>query len=184
MFLPSRRAPLERPAIVSRAEANGVWWPSWTSNPMGGAGRRPRWVRFPGASAISFQALTENRPPVTARRGLRPGGVGYVLGYELPENRAPMQTKLETSRGLVWANRGRGGHRILRRVYPDQCVSLQSRVVPGYLPPCLPWQSIRALSIFVDLCYRHRSGAALWPQMWPQAKSRWVALVDVTWNSG
>ncbi len=36
-------------------EANGVWWPSRTSNPPGVVERRRRWVRFPGASAISCQ---------------------------------------------------------------------------------------------------------------------------------
>ena len=29
----------------------GHWWPSWTSNPVRGAERRPGWVRFPCTSA-------------------------------------------------------------------------------------------------------------------------------------
>ena len=48
----------------------GHWWPSWTSNPVRGAERRPGWVRFPCTSAMAGRISSHGWSPA-----------GNILGH-------------------------------------------------------------------------------------------------------
>ncbi len=96
----------------------GHWWLSWTSNPVWGAERRPRWVRFPCTSANRFNCRGylwvrfRSNPPVCSVHllGLCRGNKCFRLPFAPPSS---YMGELPNSHGWALADESYVLHGIL-----------------------------------------------------------------------